>query len=82
SFHIGVNCDAIAVEGDQLHVRRRGRTIAVAALPAPGRGWRQRWAVMLFPRHAGNEMSSRPSGAPATGLQWEDLLRPRDRNRR
>ena len=46
SFHVGVNCDAISLNDGRLHVRRRGRVIAVAGFPGAGR--RFGWAAPLF----------------------------------
>jgi hypothetical protein len=73
SYHVGINCDAIAIRDVHLHVQRCGRTIATAVLPGAPKPLRRfllsGWESLLHPRHAS---ADRP-----TGIKWEDLLQPR-----
>ena len=74
SYHIGINCDAITVQDDNLHVQRRGRTIAVAGLlgaPSPlSRLLRTGWQGLLHPRHA-----RETADGQQPEIKWVDLLR-------
>ena len=85
SYHVGVNCDSIAVRDDLLHVQRRGRTIATSELlgvPSPlARRLRSIYEALLHPRHASKNASAQAAG-DATAVRWEQLLQPRDRNKR
>ena len=85
SYHVGVNCDSIAVRDDLLHVQRRGRTIATSELlgvPSPmWRLLRAGWEALLHPRHASKHACAQTSGESTT-VRWEQLLQPRDRNKR
>ncbi len=83
SYHVGVNCDSISIRDGQLHVQRRGRTIATAKLPGvPSPIARRLRAIrdtLLHPRHAST--CAQPGGN-STPVQWEQLLQPRDKSRR
>lgn len=85
SYHVGVNCDSIAVRDDLLRVQRRGRTIATAGLlgaPDPLlRRLRAVWEALLHPRHVSKHACAQSSGESTT-VRWEQLLQPRDRNKR
>jgi hypothetical protein len=82
SYHVGVNCDAISIRDGRLNVLRRGRTIAFVELigtPRPlARQWRAAWEALLHPRHAAKDASAQS----APPVRWEQLLQPRDRNKR
>ncbi len=85
SYHVGVNCDAISVRDGLLHVQRRGRTIATAELlgvPSPiARRLRAIWGALLHPRHASKHACAQ-TGGNSTPVRWEQLLQPRDKNKR
>jgi hypothetical protein len=49
SYHVGVNCDSIAVSGGEILVYRRGRVIATSPMP-PAEGFSL--SRLLWPRHA------------------------------
>ena len=82
SYHVGVNCESISVRDDLLHVQRRGRIVATAELlgaPSPlSRLLRAGWEALLHPRHAAKDASAQS----APPVNWEQLLQPRDRNKR
>jgi len=85
SYHVGVNCDAIYVRFDLLYVRRGCRSIATAELLGAPSAWtrlRRAWLQrLLHPRHAsGNGFAEPESKTPE--VRWEQLLQPRDKNRR
>lgn len=85
SYHVGVNCDLISIRDGLLHVHRRGRTIATAELlgmaPSFARRLRTLCEALLHPRHASKRASAQPAGETGT-VRWEQLLQPRDRNKR
>ena len=85
SYHVGVNCDSISVRDDLLHVERHGRTIATSALlgvPSPFARWlRAIRDTLLHPRHASKHACAQPS-CDSAPVQWEQLLQPRDKNKR
>jgi len=85
SYHVGVNCDAIYVRYDLLHVRRGCRSIATAELlgaPSPwSRLLRAGLTALLHPRHASKNPSTEPEGK-APEVRWEHLLQPRDKGKR
>jgi len=85
SYHVGVNCDAIYVRLDLLHVRRGCRSIATAELLGAPSPWPRRLrtslAAMLHPRHASRKASAEPEGK-SPDVRWEHLLQPRDKNKR
>jgi len=76
SYHVGVNCDAISVRDGHLYVQRRGRTIAVAAMPRRVGPLRRILQFLrnnlLHPRHA----RSQACGG-SQDVRWEDMLRTR-----
>jgi hypothetical protein len=82
SYHVGVNCDSIAVRDGLLYVERRGRTIATAELQGVpslfARRLRAVWEALLHPRHAAKDASVQS----APPVSWEQLLQPRDRKKR
>lgn len=85
SYHVGVNCDLISIRDGLLRVQRHGLTVATARLPgasAPlARRLRAAWEALLHPRHASKQASAQASGE-ATAVRWEQLLQPRNRNKR
>jgi hypothetical protein len=85
SYHVGVNCDSITVRDGLLHVQRHGRTVATAGLlGAPSRLLRLLRAgcdALLHPRHAAKHGLAQSSGESTT-VRWEQLLQPRDKNKR
>jgi len=85
SYNVGINCDAIYVQDDLLHVRRGCRSIASAGLlgaPSPwSRLLRAGLAALLHPRHASRN-ASRESRDKAPEVRWENLLQPRDKGKR
>jgi hypothetical protein len=85
SYHVGVNCDSIAVRDDLLHVQRRGRTIAISGLlgaPSPlARLLRSARNALLHPRHASSQACGQ-TGGESTPVRWEQLLQPRDKSKR
>lgn len=85
SYHIGVNCDSICIMDDLLQIQRRGRTVATAerlgASSPLSRLMRAVCEALLHPRHASKSASAHRGGEAAT-VQWEQLLQPRDRNKR
>jgi hypothetical protein len=82
SYHVGVNCDSICVRDGRLHVERRGHTIATSELlgaPSPfARRLRAICVALLHPRHA----SKGACAGESSSIRWEQLLQPRDRNKR
>jgi len=74
SYHVGINCDSIALSEGLLQICRHGRTIALAELRANDGC---RWSALLHPRHARTR-----AAAPDDTVRWEDLLRPKDTNGR
>jgi len=70
SYHVGINCDSIAMRDGRLDISRCGRTVAIAALRG-GKGLR--WTALLHPRHARASDEAR-----GDAVRWEDLLRPRN----
>jgi hypothetical protein len=85
SYHVGVNCDSICVRDDLLHVQRRGRTIATAELlgvPSQlSRLLRACCEALLHPRHASKHECA-PANGEGTPVRWEQLLQPRDKDKR
>lgn len=85
SYNVGVNCDSISVVDGLLHVHRCGRTIATAELlgaaPTFARRLRAIWAALLHPRH-GSKRECAQSAGDSTSPKWEQLLQPRDKNKR
>jgi hypothetical protein len=70
SYQAGVNCDSIAVHEGKLHVRRRGRTIAVAELIGNPTGFGKLLRSL-------RRISGIASRVDSHGTSWESMLRPR-----
>jgi hypothetical protein len=70
SYQAGVNCDSIAVQDGKLHVRRRGRTIAVAELIGNPTGFGKLLRSM-------RRISGIAGRVESQGTSWEGMLRPR-----
>ncbi|HEY6966703.1 MAG TPA: hypothetical protein VI229_04470 [Burkholderiales bacterium] len=74
SYHVGINCDTIAVRDGQLVVQRRGRIVAIAESPdvPPSfvRMLRSALDALLHPRHARRTAADR-----LPGVRWEDFFR-------
>ena len=85
SYNVGVNCDSICVRDGLLHVQRCGRIIATAELLGTPSTFTRRlraiWEALLFPRH-GSKRECTQNAGDSTSPKWEQLLQPRDKNKR